>query len=168
MNLEEWKELCPKAWDNDYDYLQIIRLAKIGKGGYIIRNCKKTTYTECTPETKTSLPNMKLLYGFGKEMYFDVKAPGNKPTRDRELIKILKSPSLMVSASVVSKTILLLSDSNDLRDILGFLLQERQAGNNFDIINDEILGIVDNLLEYKCISEKQHKQLLINCNLLHE
>ena len=52
MNLEEWKELCRKAWENDYDYLQINRFAKIGKGRYTIGNCNKSTYTECTPETK--------------------------------------------------------------------------------------------------------------------
>ena len=52
MNLEEWKQLCRKAWENDYDYLQIDRFAKIGNGRYTIRNCNKTTYTECTPETK--------------------------------------------------------------------------------------------------------------------
>ena len=52
MNLEEWKQLCRKAWENDYDYLQIDRLAKIGNGRYTIRNCNKTTYIECTPETK--------------------------------------------------------------------------------------------------------------------
>ena len=52
INLEEWKQLCRKPWENDYDYLQIDRLAKIGNGRYTIRNCNKTTYTECTPETK--------------------------------------------------------------------------------------------------------------------
>ena len=52
MNLGEWKQLCCKAWGNVYDYLQIDRFAKVGKGRYIIRNCNKTTYTECTPETK--------------------------------------------------------------------------------------------------------------------
>ena len=41
MNLEEWKQLCRKAWENDYDYLQIDRLAKIGNGRYTIRNCNK-------------------------------------------------------------------------------------------------------------------------------
>ena len=51
MNLEEWKELCRKAWENDYDYLQIDRFAKIGQGRYTIRNCNKTTYVECTPQT---------------------------------------------------------------------------------------------------------------------
>ena len=38
MNLEEWKQLCRKAWENDYDYLQIDRFAKIGEGRYTIRN----------------------------------------------------------------------------------------------------------------------------------
>ena len=52
MNLEEWKQLCRKAWENDYDYLQMNRLAKIGEGRYTIGKCNKTTYTECTPETK--------------------------------------------------------------------------------------------------------------------
>ena len=52
MNLEEWKELCRKAWENDYDYLLIGRFAKIGNGRYTIRNCNKNNYIECTPETK--------------------------------------------------------------------------------------------------------------------
>ena len=52
MNLEEWKQLCRKAWENDYDSLQIDRFAKIGNVRYTIRNCNKTMYSECTPETK--------------------------------------------------------------------------------------------------------------------
>ena len=52
MNLEEWKELCRKAWQNDYDYLKIDRFAKIGGGRYTIRICNKTTYIERSPETK--------------------------------------------------------------------------------------------------------------------
>ena len=52
MNLEEWKQLCRKAWENDYDYLQIDRFAKTGNGRYTIRNCNKNNYIECTPETR--------------------------------------------------------------------------------------------------------------------
>ena len=52
MNLEEWKQLCRKAWEIEYDYLQIDRFAKTGEGIYTIRNCNKTSYIECTPETK--------------------------------------------------------------------------------------------------------------------
>ena len=115
-----------------------------------------------------SLSDKKLMYDFAKEMHFDLNAPGNKSTRDRKLIKLFNSPGLMVSASGVSKTIFSSSDPNELCDRLELLLQEKQAGNNSDIINDEIIAIIDKLLKYKCISRKQHKQILIKCNLLHK
>ena len=115
-----------------------------------------------------SLQDKKIMYDFAKEMNFDMRALGNKSTRDRTLIKLLKSPGLMVSASGVSKTIFLSSDPNELCDRLKLLLQEKQAGNNSDIINEEIVVIIDKLLEYKCITKKQHKQIIHNCNLLNK
>ena len=108
------------------------------------------------------------MYDFAKEMHFDSKASGNKSTRDRKLIKLLNSPGLIVSASGVSKTIFLSSDPDELCDRLKLILQEKHAGNNSDIINDEIVVIIDKLLDYRCISRKQHKQILIKCNLLHK
>ena len=60
------------------------------------------------------------------------------------------------------------SDSDKLCDRLKLLLQEKQTGSNSDKINEEIVAILDKLLEYENISEKQHKQFLMNCNLLHE
>ena len=115
-----------------------------------------------------SLSDKKLMYDFAKEMHFDPRASGNKSTRDKTLIKLLNSPGLIVSASGVSKTIFLSSDPDELCDRLKLLLQEKHAGNNSDIINEEIVVIVDKLLEYKCISKKQHKQILIKCNLLNK
>ena len=41
MNLEELKQLCRRACQNDCDYLRKDRFAKIGEGRYTIRNCKK-------------------------------------------------------------------------------------------------------------------------------
>ena len=111
-----------------------------------------------------SLSDKKLMYNFAKEMNFDKSRVGNKSTRDRTLISLLNSPAIM--ASGISKTIILSSDPNELCDRLKLLLQEKNAGNNSNIINDEIVAIVDKLLEYKCISKKQHKQILIKCNLL--
>ena len=111
-----------------------------------------------------SLSDKKLMYNFAKEMNFDKSRVGNKSTRDRTLISLLNSPAIM--ASGVSNTIFLSSDANELCDRLRLLLQEKHAGNNSDIINDEIVAIVDKLLEYKCISKKQHKQILIKCDLL--
>ena len=98
-----------------------------------------------------SLADKKLLYDFAKEMNFDLKAQGNKSTRDRTLIKLLKSPGLMVSASCVPKRIFLSSDPDELCNRLKLLLQEKHAGNSSDIINDEIVAIVDKLLGYRCI-----------------
>ena len=113
-----------------------------------------------------SLADKKLMYDFAKEMNFDSRGQGRKSTRDRTLIKLLKSPGLMVSASGVSKTIILSSDPKELSDRLKILLQEKKGGNNSDLINDEIVAIVDKLLEYKCISKKQQKQISVECNLL--
>ena len=111
-----------------------------------------------------SLSDKKLMYDFAKEMHFDKRNVGNKSTRDRTLIDLLNSPRIV--ASGISKTIFLSSDPNELCVRLKMLLQEKQAGNNSDIINDEIVAIIDKLLEYKCITKKQHKQFLPKCNLL--
>ena len=113
-----------------------------------------------------SLADKKLMYDFAKEMHFDQKAVGNKSTRDKTLIRLLKSPGLMVSASGVSKKIFLSSDPDELCNRLKLLLQERHAGNNSNIINEEIVAILDKLLEYKCVTKKQHKQILTKCNTL--
>ena len=92
-------------------------------------------------------------------MNFDLKAQGRETTRDRKLIKLLTSSGLMVSASDVSKTIFLSSDRDDFCDRVKLLLEERHARNNSAIINDKIVAIVDKLLEYKCLSKKQHKKI---------
>ena len=104
------------------------------------------------------------MYDFAKEMHFDERRVGNKSTRDRTLINLLNSPAIM--ASGITKTIFLSSDPDELCDRIKLLLQEKHAGNNSDIINEEIVAIVDKFLEYKCISKKEHKQILLKCNLL--
>ena len=114
-----------------------------------------------------SLSHKKIMYDFAKEKNFDIKAQVNKSTRDRNPIKVLKLPSLMISASGISNTLVLLCDLDKILARLTFLLQENHAGNNSNLFNKEILAIVDKLLEYKCISKKQHTQILFKCNLLH-
>ena len=97
-------------------------------------------------------------------MKIDIKQKRRKSNRDKSMIKLLKSPAII--AWGVSKTILLSSDPIELSDRLKLLLQQKQAGNISKIINGEIVAIVDKLLEYNCISKKQHKQILIKCNFL--
>ena len=61
-----------------------------------------------------SLSDKKLMYDFAKEMNSDLKATGNKSTRDRTLIKLLKLAGLLVSASGISKTTVLSCDPDEL------------------------------------------------------
>ena len=68
------------------------------------------------------------------------------------MIRLLKSPTIMASGA--SNTKILSTDANELCDRLNILLQEKQAGNNSIIINNEIVAIVDNLMKYKRISKK--------------
>ena len=108
----------------------------------------------------------KIIYEFAKEMKYDVKSTGRPGVRHSSIIRLLESPAIM--ASGISKTIILSSNPDELCNRLKLLLQERLAGNNCDINNNEIVAIVHKLLEYKCISKKQHKQILIKCNLLQK
>ena len=61
-------------------------------------------------------------------------------------------------------TIFLPEISNELSDRLKLSLQEKQAVNNSDFINEENVAVVEKLLDYKCISKKQQKFLLLKCS----
>ena len=96
-----------------------------------------------------SLADKNLMNDFAREMYFNVKATGIKPTRDRSLKKMPKSPGLMVSAPSISNILFIPSSPNELCNRLKLLLQEKKAGNNSDLTDVEIVAIVDKLLEYE-------------------
>ena len=80
------------------------------------------------------------------------------------MIKLFISPAVMAPGI---STIFLPSDPNELCFRLKLLLQKKQAGNNSNIIDEKIIAIVDKILEHKCI-KKEHKLILIKCNLLHK
>ena len=123
--------------------------------------------TNCIFNADHSRPqDRKLIFEFAKEMKFDTKNTGRPSTSSSSVIRILKSPAIMASGS--SNILILSSDPNELCNRLKLLLQEKQAGNNSDLYNEEIVAILDKLSEYKCITKKQHKQFLIKSNLLHE
>ena len=112
----------------------------------------------------SSPQDKRLNYEFAKAMNYDVKSTGRPSTRHNSMVRLVDQPAIM--ASGFSKTIILSSDPNELCDRLKLLLQEKHAGSNSNLIGEEIVAIVDKLFEYKCISRKQHKQILIKCNLL--
>ena len=98
-------------------------------------------------------------------MKFDIRQKGRKSDRDNFFKRLLESPAIMASGI---STIFLSSDPDELCDRLKLLLQETQAANSSDIINNEIVAIVDKISKHKCISMKQHKKFLNNCNLILE
>ena len=106
----------------------------------------------------------KIIYEFAKEINYDTKSTGRPSVRHNSMIRLLDQPAIM--ASGFTKTIILSSDPIELCDRLKLLLQEKHGGNNSNLIVEEIFAIIDKLLEYKCLSKKQHKQILIKCNLL--
>ena len=108
----------------------------------------------------------KIIYEFTKEMNYDTKSTGRPSVRHNSMIRLLDQPAIM--ASGFTKTIILSSDPNELCDRLKLLLQEKHGGNNSNLIDEEIVAIIDKLLEYKCLSKKQHKQILTKCNLLNK
>ena len=112
----------------------------------------------------SSPQDKKLIYEFPQQMNYDTKNTGRPSVRHNSMIRLLDQPGIM--ASGISKTIILSSDPNELCDRLKLLLQEKHGGNNSNIIDEEIVAMFDKLLQYRCISKKQHKQILIKCNLL--
>ena len=67
-------------------------------------------------------------------------------------VKLCNSPAIRSGFLKISKpkgfpTRLLSSNPNELSDSLKLLLQEKQAGNSSDILNEEIMAIADRLLE---------------------
>ena len=52
MHYDEFKDLCRKSWEEDYNYLCIDRSKKREQGRYCICNESKNTYLEGTPQTK--------------------------------------------------------------------------------------------------------------------
>ena len=94
-------------------------------------------------------------------MKFNIRQVVRKSPRDRSVVKLLNSPPIMASGI---STVFIPEKPNELCDRLKLLLQEKQARKNSDIINDETVAMVDKLLQYKCISKKEHKILLFKCS----
>ena len=63
-------------------------------------------------------------------------------------------------------TILLSENPNEICDKFKILQQQKQAGNNSDIINQKIVAIFDKLIEEKCINPNQPKEVYQIFNLI--
>ena len=84
-----------------------------------------------------SLSDKNLRYDFAKGIHFHVKTTSNNSSRNRLLIRLLKSPGILVFASDIPsshKIKFLPSGRDEFCDRLNLLLQEKQAAKNSDII----------------------------------
>ena len=109
-------------------------------------------------KTHSSPVDRKVIYGVGKEMKSNNNQVGRKSNRDTSLIKLFESIAIMASGI---STIISRENPNEICDRLKILLQEKQAGEIFKKTDEEIVAIAEKLLEYNCISTKQHKFLLL-------
>ena len=96
-------------------------------------------------------------------MYIDEIALGKKITRNKSLIRWLKSLAVMPSGSL---TLFLPENSNELCGRMKLLLREKRARNNANKIIKEIVAIFDKPLKCICKSKKQYIFLFnirLNC-----
>ena len=100
------------------------------------------------------------MFDFPKGIYLDEKAPAIKSVRDRSPLGLLNSPAIMTSGI---STRLLPENPNKICKRIKLILQGKQAGNNSDFSEEEIVAIALTLLEYKCIFTKQREFLLLKC-----
>ena len=145
-------------------YNVLLRFRDTGEEFELKRDLSKMITNKNYKVDLASLVDKKLHYDSAKEMYFDVKGSSNKYTGDRTLIKLLKLPGLMISASGISNTVFLPSGPNNFCQRIKLRIREKHAGMISDIINKEIVVILDKILQH--ISKKQHYQTIIKGNLL--
>ena len=62
MSYDEFKELCRKSWEEDYNYLSIDTSKKRDQRRYCICNESKKTYIQATPRTKAFLKRMTPIF----------------------------------------------------------------------------------------------------------
>ena len=102
------------------------------------------------------------LYDFAEQIYFDDKALGKKNTREKTIIRWLKSPVVLVAGIL---TMFLPENlwiyQNELCDRTKFLIEKKQAGKTSNIFNEENIAVADKLIEKKCKSRKQHELMII-------
>ena len=98
------------------------------------------------------------------EIHFDIHTRG-KIYRDKNLIKNYYNKRAILESGI-SNTIFLSSNPDESCKRFQLLIQEKRAGNISVIIIEGIVALVDNFLEYKCMTPNQHKKNFKNLNSL--
>ena len=113
---------------------------------------------------KTDSPDAKHFISFLDEMHFNIRATGES-NRDRSLLKNYYFKKCILASGL--RTVFLSEKLDGLCDRIKMLLQEKRAGNNSNVIEEEIVVRIDKFLEYKSFTPSEHKKTLKKVNLLH-
>ena len=113
---------------------------------------------------KKDSPDAKQIINFSDEMHSQIHTTG-KSNRDRPLINDHHNKRALLAS--VQEVIFLSEHPNELCDRLCLIIQQKQAGNDTNKFDNEIVAILDKLLEYKSITSSQQKKILNKFNLLH-
>ena len=87
------------------------------------------------------------MFEIAKENYFHERAPGDKSTRNKSRIGVLKSSAITAGSLKESKTKLLSSTPHELCDRRNLLLQEKKSRISVDLIGEENVAILDKKLK---------------------
>ena len=101
------------------------------------------------------------------EMHFDIHSTGHstgKSNRDKTLPNNYYSKRALL-ASGFEEVIFLSENPNELCNRLCLINQEKQAGNDTNKFDNEIIAILDKLLKYKSITPSQCEKNLKKFNL---
>ena len=105
----------------------------------------------------------KINYGDKKSMrYCFIKDLINQYTYQQSLNNQLGSG---LNGSYGNQYVFLPSDPDELVDQLKLLHFGTVGGNDNPHVNEQIIAIVDNLLEYECITTNQHQHIITACNV---
>ena len=113
---------------------------------------------------KTDSPDAKHFDSFLDGMNFNIRATGES-NRDRNLVKNSYFKKGILASGL--RTVFLSEKLDGLCDRIEMLLQGKRAGNNSNVIEEEIVVGIDKFLEYNSFTPSEQKKTLKKVNLLH-
>ena len=114
---------------------------------------------------KTDSPDAKQITNFLDEMHFDIHAK-YKSSSDENLITIHHNKRTLLALGL-HEVIFLSENPIELFNRLRLIIEGKQVGNDTNKFDNEFIAIFKELLEYKSLTPKQHKQFLFKIILLH-
>ena len=105
--------------------------------------------------------NRNIIYSFLNAMKYNINYGYKKSSRyylTRAMFSTYYQQPYQVGSGL--KFIFLPSDPDELVDQLNLIVLEKVGGNDKSMLNEQIIAIADQLLEYECITTTQHQNIV--------